>query len=348
MEESKEFLEESSEILQRSSSSGMRFEFYEVIEECFDNNMKFGDFVFQKRLGRGAFGDVTKVFNTQTHIEYAIKSLEVTDNEEEIRREINFYKTLNSLPNVPRTLVKFFGYCKIKKNDRLEFHILMEYKKSNLALEIEERKNRRQIFSNEEILDFFDKMLEALTFLQKNGIAHRDLKPANIICDTVDGKLDYRLIDFGASKMTEDFTCNQTVIGTFNYMAPELRKATIEEEDEANLNFYKADAFSLGLILLLMINVEVNLNDFKGLGRLTNLVRDFLRELSANKDNDKKLQLYLPQLLEFEPSKRKDCKTIKGKLDFEKTLDQSIFNSRFFGFVILIYSILNALSILNH
>jgi eukaryotic-like serine/threonine-protein kinase len=66
-------------------------------------------------------------------------------------------------------------------------------------------------------------MLAALAHMHGIGIVHRDLKPANLLFDRKD---EVRLTDFGIARMLEGTQLTETgqVIGTLQYMAPELRR----------------------------------------------------------------------------------------------------------------------------
>ena len=85
-------------------------------------------------------------------------------------------------------------------------------------------------------------ILRALSLCREKKIVHRDIKPQNIFVSD-DG--DYKLGDFGVAK-TMDRTGSATMIGTLNYMAPEVR----------NGEHYGAlsDVYSLGLVLYWMLN----------------------------------------------------------------------------------------------
>jgi ribosomal protein S6 kinase beta len=68
---------------------------------------------------------------------------------------------------------------------------------------------------------FAAEIVLALLHLHSLGIAHRDLKPENILLDS-DNHL--RLTDFGLAKrdLNEDARAH-TMVGTIDYMAPEVR-----------------------------------------------------------------------------------------------------------------------------
>ena len=83
-------------------------------------------------------------------------------------------------------------------------------------------------------------MLAALAHIHEGGVIHRDLKPANVLIDDRDR---FRLTDFGIAQPGDATSLTQTgqLIGTFKYMAPEVRageRATV-----------RSDLYSLGVLL---------------------------------------------------------------------------------------------------
>ena len=70
-------------------------------------------------------------------------------------------------------------------------------------------------------------------------MVHRDLKPDNIFITT---DLTVILLDFGTARMIHSSYKATTFAGTIDYQAPEYH-------NEKEIENYKADCWSLGLIL---------------------------------------------------------------------------------------------------
>ena len=65
----------------------------------------------------------------------------------------------------------------------------------------------------------FQQIVEAVSYLHKNGIYHRDLKTENVI---IDGNKKIKIIDFGFSIKAEPMQRLNLFCGTPNYMSPEI------------------------------------------------------------------------------------------------------------------------------
>jgi serine/threonine protein kinase len=83
----------------------------------------------------------------------------------------------------------------------------------------------------------------AVHYAHQRGVLHRDLKPSNIL---LDAQGQPHLTDFGLAKMLErdsGLTQSAAIMGTPNYMAPEVAAGKAKEVTTA------VDVFSLGAIL---------------------------------------------------------------------------------------------------
>jgi len=88
------------------------------------------------------------------------------------------------------------------------------------------------------------KMLAAVEYLHKNGIAHRDLKPENLLLKEGEDT-GVMLSDFGLSKIVGEESMMETACGTPYYVAPEVLNASGYDE--------QVDLWSVGVITYLLL-----------------------------------------------------------------------------------------------
>ena len=86
---------------------------------------------------------------------------------------------------------------------------------------MQHHKEKRQYFSEDDVLLFLSSMLDAFAHLQRVELAHRDVKPSNILIFSLD-PLFFKVCDVGAGTAVGvcDMTENRTVIGTPYYLSP--------------------------------------------------------------------------------------------------------------------------------
>ena len=100
---------------------------------------------------------------------------------------------------------------------------------------------------SEEFIAYICKgIILALDFLHKKFRIHRDVKSKNVLL-SVDGKV--KLADFGyAAQLTQEISLRTTMVGTPNWMAPELIKG--EKHNE------KVDIWALGIVAIELADGE--------------------------------------------------------------------------------------------
>jgi serine/threonine protein kinase len=162
---------------------------------------------------------------------YAVKAIkleEIEGNELAIKRferEVEVIQKLNH-PNIIR--IYSFNFTE----DNIPYMIMPFIKGLTLGEVMDD-------MTEAEFLDVLLSLLDTLWDVHKYNLIHRDLKPDNIMF------FENRpiLLDFGTVLARNDLeiTCEGSVIGTPNYMAPEtFKKKKLD---------YRADIYSLGIIL---------------------------------------------------------------------------------------------------
>ncbi|HZO16158.1 MAG TPA: serine/threonine-protein kinase [Polyangiaceae bacterium] len=127
-----------------------------------------------------------------------------------------------------------------------------------LVMEYLEGENLRELLAKRPLplatcIDYLLQAAEAIAEAHQRGIVHRDIKPANLfITRRRDGSACIKVLDFGLSKITSDsaaITHTSALLGSPLYMAPEQLSSAKHVD-------YRADVWSLGVVLFEMLSLE--------------------------------------------------------------------------------------------
>jgi Tol biopolymer transport system component len=202
---------------------------------------RLGPYEIKARLGAGGMGEVFEARDTRLDRSVAIKVLpaELAGSAEFKLRFEREAKTISQL-NHPNICTLF---------DVGEGYLVMELLEGeSLADRLE-----RGPLPLPEAIRYGIQIAEALDRAHKQGITHRDLKPGNVMLT----KSGAKLLDFGLAKsetvqISQDdlthqkaLTSEGTILGTFQYMAP--------EQLEGSAAGPRTDIFGLGCVLYEMI-----------------------------------------------------------------------------------------------
>uniref|UniRef100_A0AC35TJ41 Protein kinase domain-containing protein n=1 Tax=Rhabditophanes sp. KR3021 TaxID=114890 RepID=A0AC35TJ41_9BILA len=208
---------------------------FQICPHMLDHN-----FIIKGQLGTGAFGSVLEVMKKDENGKrYALKIQEKTKifllkNERQIKMEALIQSSMPSHPFI----AKFFNTWQSKTH----LYTLMEIiEKGDLFTEWD----RQNGFSEDLIRIYGAEVALALDFLHSRRIIHRDIKLENII---VDGLGNLKLVDFGLSKILNNNCLANTILGTLQYMAPEIRYGMPYNEC--------VDWWSLGVMMSIMFTCQ--------------------------------------------------------------------------------------------
>ena len=204
-----------------------------------NNSLLAGRYQIIKILGAGGFSQTYMAQDIQLpgHPLCVVKKMKVSSSDPKslqvakrlFNTEAEIMYKLNKYDKVPQLLAHF--------EENNEFYLVQEFIDGH---ELTEEISRGKTFSESEVIQLLEEVLEILDVVHNHNIIHRDIKPSNLIRRKKDGKLV--LIDFGAGKEMQSLaTTIATIIYTLGYAPPEQMRGN------PKLN---SDIYSLGIIAI--------------------------------------------------------------------------------------------------
>ena len=296
-------------------------------------------------LVSGGFGDVVKIPLKSGKDVLAVKIMSVNSlsqqDLEEMQKEMKLLEKISDQIIKPRCFPKYYGFfLENKRGNNLVYNICFKYHPYTLRSYLKELQESQIAMDAVRILHFTSTLINGLAYLQLLGICHRDLKPENILLDAA--KENLTIIDFGAAKnilsqtLKSSTKMNVTIIGTKPYASPEMLKGLSQANEETQtgglgistggtsllqVNPYKSDVFSLGLIIMELLKSK-NIRN-----RLTQTeydlkigeVEEQLKNVKINEQQKRKFGILIKILaksLKVEPNDRWDfLRIFKEHLD---------------------------------
>ncbi len=93
-------------------------------------------------------------------------------------------------------------------------------------------------------------LVRGLKYLHQKNIIHRDLKLENIMLNSLSNNHDIKIVDYGISCIVGDISFFGGLVGTPEYMAPELLKTT---PGSTSVCIPSIDIWSVGIILYMLL-----------------------------------------------------------------------------------------------
>ena len=271
------------------------------------------DYKRLKFLGEGSYASVYCVQNRLTDSKRAMKVINKTSNcstedEKEIRNEINILRTLDH-PNI----LKIFEFYSSKES----YSIITELcEGGELFNEIVDKGPFNEEYSAYVMLQIFS----AINYCHGMKIVHRDLKPENILIVDRD-KNDMprvKIADFGTSKMFEKGAVQRKLVGSSYYIAPEVLKKHYDE---------KCDIWSCGVIMYILLSGrppfagdnDKEIMDKVAIGKYDLETSPFDKLSKSGKD-------LIRKLLVMEPSKRISAQEALAHPWFKENKSRDLYN----------------------
>uniref|UniRef100_A0A914YZZ8 non-specific serine/threonine protein kinase n=1 Tax=Panagrolaimus superbus TaxID=310955 RepID=A0A914YZZ8_9BILA len=193
-------------------------------------------------IGRGAYGICylchagNSRFRRKVVIKTVLIDCRTASEENAIQREAHVLGRL-AHPNI----ISFYNF--FISNGML--HMVMEYAVGG-TVENLIRDQKGQYFGEDMVLYYFTQITMALEYIHSKKILHRDLKPQNILLNRK--RTIVKLADFGIARELSTRDVASTMIGTPNYLSPEICEGRKYDT--------KSDLWSLGCILFEIIELK--------------------------------------------------------------------------------------------
>jgi len=248
---------------------------------------------------------------------YAIKIInDSTNHDSNLKAIVNEGKILMTLdhPNIMKVyeLREDGNYVKADGTTKKVLYAVLQLANGGEVFDFLSNTGR---FTEPQARYYFKQLIEALDHCHSKGFAHRDLKPENLLFDE---KYNLLLADFGfATAMAgKDGTGRlRTILGTDNYMAPEIHS-------KAPYIGSSVDLFAAGIILFIFYTGHPPFNHAKATDSYYNLICMNNHEKFWNFHGRKKpggMAFFNPQfihlinaMLAFDPTQRPSIAEIKA------------------------------------
>lgn len=247
-------------------------------------------------LGKGSFGDVFEVEDTLTGGKMAMKEmrLSVTADPDTVLQELLAMTALQH-----ENIIRYF-FCE-KISDAV-LHLYMEVAVGGTLKDKVRSDAGKNGLPFEETVRYLRETCNGLAYIHSQRYVHRDIKPANLLLDK---EQRVKIGDFGTAKRIKSHEELYRLVGTPQYIAPEVFSANVAEMIGYS---FKVDVWSLGCVAMELATGQPpfsHLERAQGVGiikYLTELTTE--PDISSLEGHHPLLYDFVKQCLQLDPTMR--------------------------------------------
>ena len=273
--------------------------------------MLLGDYILQKSIGKGSFGEVYLTTKLNSSLQLATKKM---DKKKVLKNDLKKY--LNNeifiLKNTSHSnIIKLYD---IKQSEKYIFLITEYCNGGSLSKSLEKyMKINKRPFTQEIVQYLMRQVVAGVQYLHNKRIIHRDLKLDNLLLNFPNladkEKLNMlgcqvKIIDFGFARYLPANNIAESILGSPINMSPQILE-NLQGTKRKLAYDCKADIYSLGTICFEMI-VGVPPFDGTDCKDLINKVEKGEYKIPANLHLSKEAISFINGMMQYEPSLRLD------------------------------------------